>query len=151
MVLAALSFPGGDFFPPDFTPGMFVAMASVTDDYDATSFGRDGDLVWIRAGTTAGVAGSKPGTPTVSQPMFTLAWGDIDSTWLFTAAAASPEGLDALVAAFVIAASGQSATPVAGAMSPWTIGIFGSAGRGHIMVGIEPIHIACISAEARSR
>ncbi len=113
MALAALSFSDGDFFPRDFTAGDFVATASMTDDYDATSFGRDGTLVWIRAETTVGVAGDRPGTPTSSRPVFTLAWGYADSPWLFTAAAISPDGLDALVAAFVVAAGGQTVTPVA--------------------------------------
>jgi hypothetical protein len=81
--------------------------------------------------------------------MFTLAWGEADSTWLFTAAATSPEKLEALVAAFVIAASGQPGTPVAGTMPSWTIGIFGSAGRSHIMVSIEPIYDACVTESAR--
>jgi len=101
LALSAISFPDGDFFPVDFTAGAFVSMASQTDDYEATAFGQDGDLVWIQSETTVGVGGGKPGTPETSFVMYTLAWGETDSPLLFTAAAASPAGLDALVTAFV--------------------------------------------------
>lgn len=101
LALSAISFPDGDFFPVDFTAGAFVSMASQTDDYEAAAFGQDGDLVWIQSETTVGVGGDKPGTPETSFVMFTLAWGEKDSSLLFTAAATSPSGLDALVTAFV--------------------------------------------------
>jgi len=101
LALSAISFPDGDFFPVDFTAGAFVSMASQTDDYEATAFGQDGDLIWIQSETTVGVEGGKPGTPETSFVLYTLAWGEKDSSLLFTAAATSPPGLDALVTAFV--------------------------------------------------
>lgn len=101
LVLSAISFSEGDFFPADFTAGAFVSMASQTDDYAATAFGRDGGLVWIQSETTVGVEGGKPGTPEASVVFSTLAWGETNSSLLFTAAATSPSGLDALVTAFV--------------------------------------------------
>ncbi len=111
--LQALNFAAGDFFPTDFTAGAFVASVAGVPDYGAEAFGRDGDLVWVRATTVAGVEGDKPGTPTITRPIFTLAWGNVTSQWLFTAAAPSPEGLNALVAAFAAAAAS-----VSGAASP---------------------------------
>lgn len=113
LMLAAVSFEDGDFFPPTFTAGMYVAMASATSDYESTGFGRDGNLVWIRAEPTLGVGGDKPGTPALSRTLYTLAWGNADSPWLFTALADSPEGLGALVMAFVASASTGASTPVA--------------------------------------
>ena len=113
LVLGAISFERGDFFPAGFTPGDYVAMASQTDDTGATAFGRDGDLVWISTETTVGTGGDRPGTPAISEPLYTLAWGDIDGRWMFTAAASTPEGLDTLVTAFVATAQGQPATPIA--------------------------------------
>ena len=115
--LQVLDFTSGDFFPRDFTVADFVASAADTDDYDAVAFGQDGTLAWVQAETTAGVAGDKPGTPTVSRVIHTLAWGEATGSWLFTAAAFSPEGLDALVGAFVAAAENQLATPVTVATS----------------------------------
>ena len=111
LFLQVLDFTTGDFFPREFTAGDFVASAAGTSDYDTVAFGQDGTLAWIQAETTAGVAGNKPGTPTVSRTIYTLAWGEARSSRLFTAAAFSPEGLDALVSAFVMAAGGQPATP----------------------------------------
>ncbi len=112
--LHVLDFTSGDFFPRDFTVADFVASAAGTSDYDAVAFGQDGTLAWVRAETMAGVAGNKPGTPTISRTISTLAWGEVTRSWLFGAAAFSPEGLDALVSAFVKAAENQPATPVTG-------------------------------------
>jgi hypothetical protein len=104
LVLQAIDFREGDFFPADFTAGSFVAVAAGTDDYAATSFGRDRDLVWIQAETFAATAGDDPSTPRAIQPLHTLAWGAEEGAWLCTAAAATPEGLAALVSGFVAAA-----------------------------------------------
>lgn len=108
--LQALDLSSGDLFPPDFTAEAFVASVAGVPDYGAEAFGRDGDLVWVRATTTAGVVGDKPGTPTITRPIFTLAWGHATSPWLFTAAAPTPEALDALVDAFVATATSSPAT-----------------------------------------
>ena len=112
--LQALDFSSGDFFPTDFTAGAFVASVAGVPDYSAEAFGRDGNLVWVRATTTAGADGTKPGTPTLTRPIHTLAWGQVTSPWLFTAAAPSPQALDALVDAFVTTASDRgTASPIA--------------------------------------
>lgn len=103
LALSTISFSDGDFFPVDVTAGDFVSMASQTDDYEATAFGQNGDLVWIQSETTVGGEGGKPGTPETSFVLYTLAWGEKDSSLLFTVAATSPSGLDALMTAFVAA------------------------------------------------
>jgi hypothetical protein len=109
LALSAINFSTGDFFPGDFTAGDYVTMASATPDMQATAFGRDGDLVWIQSETTVGVAGDKPGTPETTTTLHTLAWGTIDVSWLFSAAAIDPAGCAALAIAFVAAA--ESALP----------------------------------------
>ncbi|MBA2753668.1 MAG: hypothetical protein H0U40_04295 [Chloroflexia bacterium] len=112
LTLQAINFAEGDFFPRDFTGVQFVASAAGTADYGAETFGRDGNLAWVRAETTAAVAGDRPGTPEAARPIYTLAWGELDSPWLFTAAAVDAEGLRTLVTAFVTAATADQATPV---------------------------------------
>lgn len=110
MVLSAIAFERSDFFPPDFTAGDYVAMVLATDDAESTVGARDGDLAWVRAEVSVGI-GDKPGTPEVIATLYTLAWGDIDGRWLFTAIADSPERLEALVSAFVAILGGAPATP----------------------------------------
>jgi hypothetical protein len=107
MTLQVLSFRDGDFFPVDFTAGEFVAMSMQTEDTEATGGGRDGDLVWVQTETTVGFAGDNPGTPEASMTMYTLSWGLADGGWLFLAMATTPEGLDAVVTAFVETASAR--------------------------------------------
>ncbi len=67
----------------------------------------------MQATTTVGVAGDRPGTPTLSRPVYTLAWGEASSPWLFGVAATSPTGLASLVTAFVSLAGGLPASPPA--------------------------------------
>ncbi|MBA2470668.1 MAG: hypothetical protein H0V37_14780 [Chloroflexia bacterium] len=107
LMLTALSFADGDFFPSDFTAGDFVSMTSQTDDYEATAFGREGDLVWIQSETTVSIGADTLGTPDASRVLHTLAWGEAGSLWLFAATAGSPDGLAPLVAAFAAAAGTQ--------------------------------------------
>ena len=102
LALSAISFLDGDFFPVDFTAGAFISMASQTDDFEATAFGQDDGLAWIQSETTVGVEGGEPGTPETSFVLYTLAWGEADSSLLFTAAATSPSGLNALVTTFAV-------------------------------------------------
>ncbi len=111
LALQAINFTTGDFFPKSFTASDFVATAASSADYGATAFGRDGTLVWVRAESTAGVAGNRPGTPTIRRPIFTLAWGESTEPWLFTAIAFTPEGLATIVSTFVTAANGPPGTP----------------------------------------
>lgn len=113
LTLQALNFATGDFFPPDFTAADFVAAGANTTDYDAVTFGQEDKLVWVRAETTAAVGGDGLVTPTSSRVLHTLAWGEASSSWLFTAAAFSPEGLEGLVSAFVATARTPPGTPAA--------------------------------------
>lgn len=112
LTLQALNLATGDFFPKDFTVADFVASATdPASDYHAVAFGQDGTLAWVRAETTAAVEVNHQGTPASRRTIYTLAWGEVTSPWLFTAAAFSPKGLDALVSAFVATAKTQPATP----------------------------------------
>ena len=111
LTLQAINFEEGDHFPRDFTAGLFVATAAGTADYGAETYGLDRAVAWVRAETTAGVAGDRPGTPEVIRPIHTLVWGDLDSHWIFTAAAGTPEGLEALVTAFVSATASAPSIP----------------------------------------
>lgn len=114
LVLQALSFKNSDFFPPDFTPGQYVAMASGSDDVGATAYGKDQGIAWIQAESYAATV---DGAAEVVRPLYTLAWGAIDGPFLFTAAATSAEGLAALVSAFVLAGEQQVESLAPG--SPW--------------------------------
>lgn len=102
MVIAAVSFERTDVFPPDVTPGAYVAMTLATEEHGAVEGGRDGRLAWVRAEITVGIATS-PGTPDRVGLRHTLAWGEVDGAWPFTASADTPEQLDALVTGFVTA------------------------------------------------
>ena len=113
ILLQAVDFTRSDFFPPDFTAGAYVANASRNTDYGGVAFGREGDIVWIYAESSVGVGEAGEGTPIVTVPLYTLAWGNANSNWLFSAASFSPDTLDALVTTFVKAAGGTPATPVA--------------------------------------
>jgi hypothetical protein len=113
ILLQAVDFTRSDFFPADYTAGAYVATASQNADYGGVAFGREGDLVWIRAESSVGVGDAGEGTPIVTVPLYTLAWGNADSNWLFSAASFSPETLEALVTTFVKAAGGTPATPEA--------------------------------------
>lgn len=120
--LGAMNFSTGDFFPTDFSVADFVASAAdPAFDYDAVAFGQDGTLAWVQAETMVGVEVNPQGTPASSRTIYTLAWGEAESSWLFTAAAFSSEGLDTLVSAFVATARNQPGTPAVKA-SPVALG-----------------------------
>ena len=109
--LRAITFEGGDFFPPDFTAGQFVARVVTSDDFGAVAHGQDGDLVWVQAENIAADAGDDSPTPELTRPLYTLSWGTTDGRWLFGADATDQAALEALVTAFVTAATGDPATP----------------------------------------
>jgi hypothetical protein len=113
ILMQAVDFTRSDFFPPDFTAGAYVATASQGAESGGSAFGREGNLVWIYAESSVGVDDAGEGTPSVTLPLYTLAWGTPESNWLFSAASFSPETLEALVIAFVQAAGGAPATPAA--------------------------------------
>jgi hypothetical protein len=113
--LQAIDFAQSDFFPPEFTAGDYVASVAGIPDFGTVAYGREGSLAWVLAASSAGVAGDNPATPAVERPIYTLTWGEIDSKWIFSAAATTPEELEALVIAFVQAAESRpaDATPSA--------------------------------------
>lgn len=119
LYLQAIDFSRSDFFPPDFTAGDYVASVAGIPDFGTLAYGREGSLVWVLAASSAGVAGDNPATPAIERPIYTLTWGEIESTWIFSAAATTPEDLEALVIAFVLAAGSRpaDATPTVMAMT----------------------------------
>ena len=110
-MLQAVNLPAGDFFPADFTAADYIALAANAKDTGMVAYGQDGAVVWLVAGTTAGIAGDTPATPEIVRPLYTMTWGYADSPWLYTASADSQDGLTALVTAFVSAAQEMPATP----------------------------------------
>ena len=114
LFLRALDVSTGDFFAPGSTVGDVAALLAADPGAGVVASGQAGGIIWVRWETTAGVAGEGPGTPERTRPLYSLAWGEADSPWLYTAGAFTPEGLDALVAAFVAATDGAAppaATP----------------------------------------
>jgi hypothetical protein len=76
--------------------------------------GRDGTLAWVLRTTMVGgevEGGPWKGTPLPLRPRYHLGWGSVDSPWLFTASAWTPEEREAVVRAFVAAAGATAATP----------------------------------------
>jgi len=110
-MLQAVNLPAGDFFPADFTAADYVALSAKAKDSGTVAYGQDGEIVWLVAGTTAGIAGDTPATPETIRPLYLMTWGYADSPWLITASADSQDGLTALVNAFVAAAREMPATP----------------------------------------
>ena len=113
LTLQAIDFSRSDFFPPTWTAGIYVAAVAGVADYGTVAYGQDGGLVWIQAESSISTEGETVATAVASRPLYTLAWGQADSNWLFTASAFTPDGHAALAAAFVGAAGGILATPVA--------------------------------------
>ena len=58
--------------------------------------GREGDLFWLRQDASMEAPDSAE-----RFPVYTLLWGRIDSSWIFSISADSPANRDALLAAFV--------------------------------------------------
>lgn len=110
LIIQAVDVSTGDFWPADWTADRVVHALAGGADWTVEAVGRDGDLVWIRWRTTAAIAGERSGTPEVGRTVYTLNWGRVGEPWLFGAAADTPERLDALVTAFVAAASVEATT-----------------------------------------
>jgi hypothetical protein len=81
--IQAIDLTKGDFFPINWKAGHVVVMMAGRGE-GMEEFGRDGDLFWVRQ-------------------RFGLIWGRIDSPWMFSVQADTPESRDALHAAFVAA------------------------------------------------
>lgn len=90
----------GDFFPTNWKGGHVVAMMALRNE-GMKEFGRDGDLFWVRE--EGHVVLEEAGSPKFF-PMYSMLWGRINSPWVFNIMANTPEGRDALLAAFVAAA-----------------------------------------------
>ena len=104
LAIRVLDVSTGDFFPAGWTADQVILeLAAEAGEADGgiEAVGRDGPLVWLRA--DAGVI----------EVGYALTWGRVGEPWLFSAIADTRERLDALVAAFVVAASPGPATPVA--------------------------------------
>ena len=99
LAFGALDLSKGNFFPPNWSGGQVVAQMS-TNSEEIKEAGRDGDLIWAQRDTFIGTAES-----TERYPVYALHWGGIDSSWMFSISADTPEHRDALLGA-VIAASG---------------------------------------------
>ena len=112
--LQALDVSTGEFFPAGSTAGQVAAEWALDPEAgDVDGYGRDGSLVWFRTVTTA--RAEEPGSEAAPErTLYGLQWGQADDPWLFGAGANTPQRLEALVAAFVVAAA-PAATPAAGA------------------------------------
>ena len=98
LFLQAIDSSKEGFFPANWTGGHVVAfMASRGNETKAA--GRDGNLLWLHRETVLEAAGSPE-----RFPVYGTLWGKIDSPWIFSVQANTPENRDALVAAFVAAA-----------------------------------------------
>lgn len=103
--IGALDVSTGDFFQPGWTAGDLVASRPVARDkpHDmetVVAAGRDGGLVWSQERTSVTF---EPGK---TSPLFVTAWGTASSAWLFSAQADTPEAVEALVSAFIVAGKG---------------------------------------------
>ncbi len=97
LVITAINLAKASGFPPNWTGGHVVGqMGQSRAEGNA---GREGDLVWLRQDPPMGNAEF-----TEHFPAYTLLWGRIDSPWIFSVTADTPENRDALLAAFVAAA-----------------------------------------------
>jgi len=87
-------------FQSNLTGGHIVGqMGQWLSGGDGNNAGRDEDLFWLRQDTSMGAPKSAE-----RFPVYTLLWGRIDSSWIFSVSADSPANQDALLAAFVAAA-----------------------------------------------
>jgi hypothetical protein len=95
--LQAINLAIPDFFPPNWTAGHVVGFMANSQKVAAEA-GRDGDLFWMRDQTSEGIVGS-----TRQVVGYRIQWGQLDSPWLFSVNADTPDNRDALLAAFVAA------------------------------------------------
>jgi hypothetical protein len=98
--LQAVNLAIPNFFPPNWTGGQVVAyMAGLgKETMDA---GRDGALFWMRMRNQ-----TSPSAPGSAEQVVLhgILWGRVDSPWLFSAPADTPEHRDDLLRAFLAAA-----------------------------------------------
>lgn len=96
--LQAMNVSTGDFFPRDWTAETVVAAFTTGADWTVEDFGRDGDLFWVKIGTTCSTDNSS-GVDSI----WSISWGNRGSPWVFSASAGDPESRDELTSAFVTA------------------------------------------------
>jgi hypothetical protein len=95
--LQAVDIAKGDFYPTNWTGGQVVAYLA-RQRKDAIDAGQDGDLFWIRSETPMNTVGSSDSV------LYGIVWGRLDSSWMFSVQADTPEHRNAVVTAFVEAA-----------------------------------------------
>lgn len=95
--IQAIDLTSGDFFPINWKGGHVVVMMASHSE-EIAEYGRDGNLFWVRQNGSFGMAES-----TELFPVYTMLWGRIDSPWMFSVQADTPESRDALLVAFVAA------------------------------------------------
>ena len=100
LAVNALDLSQHDFFPPNWSAGQVLAQMSSHFE-EIKEGGRDGDLIWAQHATVISTAES-----TERYTVYTLRWGGLDSSWMFTLEADTPEHRDALLGAVIAAASG---------------------------------------------
>ena len=100
LFLQALDISTVDFFPSYWTADLFISFWSLGADWEVAAAGREGDLYWVQWNTTCSTASSPE-----ESPVYSMSWGAAAIPWVFSALAGTPGELDALVAAFVAAAS----------------------------------------------
>ena len=84
-------------FPSNLTGGHIVGqMGQWQSRGEGNHAGREGDLFWLRQDASMEAPDSAE-----RFPVYTLLWGRIDSSWIFSISADSPANRDALLAAFV--------------------------------------------------
>ncbi len=97
LVITAIDLAESGSFPPNWTGGHVVGQMG--QPHAEGNAGRDDDLVWVQHDPPPGAAES-----TEHVPVYTLLWGRIDSSWIFSVTADTPENRDALLAAFIATA-----------------------------------------------
>ncbi len=87
----------GDFYPAGWTAERVIAIFASGVDREVRAFGRDGELFWVNWQTTCSVSP----TSSLADFMEMTTWGNVGSSWVFSALAEDIEGREQLVAAFV--------------------------------------------------
>ncbi len=96
LVITATDLAQGSGFMANWSGGHVVGQMG----QEGSDAGRDGDLFWRRQEESRGAPESAD-----RFQVYTLLWGRIDSSWIYSVTADSPENRDALLAAFVAAAN----------------------------------------------
>jgi hypothetical protein len=93
--LQAVDLTRGDFFPTNWTGAHVIAFMA----RQGQEGGREENVFWMRDERPVSMSGSAE-----RFLVYEILWGRVDSSWMFSAQADTPENRDALVTAFVVAA-----------------------------------------------